>query len=113
MKVLQMISHTAADPEAYPELPSEVDSPFLSPLVCKCSPFSGGQLHGPLPIGAPSLLPSPQVVNLLVCHHRLQGGQHQDRAAHVPQEDPRLQARQHQVHGLGECFQQTSRLLQF
>ena len=34
MKVLQMISHTAADPEAYPELPSEVNLPFLSPLGC-------------------------------------------------------------------------------
>ena len=70
---------------------------------------SGGQLHGPLPIGASSLLSSPQIINLLLCDHRLQGGQHQDGAAHVPQEDPWLQARQHQVHGLGECLQQTLR----
>ena len=100
-----MICHTAADPEAYPELPSEVDFnlPFLK-IQLEQYVFPGGQLHGTLSIGTPGLISSSQIVNLLLCDHCLQGGQHQDWAAHVPQENPRLQAGQHQVHGFGECY---------
>ena len=100
-----MICHTAADPEAYPELPSEVESNLSCQgwqMFLHFSPVIGWQLHGTLPIGASCLVPPPQILNFLLRDHRVQGGQHQDRPAHVPQEDPWLQAGQHQVHGLGK-----------
>ena len=111
-----MICHTAADPEAYPELPSEVESNLscrVWQMFLHFSPVIGWQLHGTLPIGASCLVPPPQILNFLLRDHRVQGGQHQDRPAHVPQEDPWLQAGQHQVHGLGKWSTQSSKLLKF
>ena len=88
-----MICHTAADPEAYPELPSEVVYNFPSTYSSHFSHvdiFPGGQLHGTLPPGTSRLVPSAQVFDVLLRDHGLQGGQHQDWAAHVSQEDPWL-----------------------